>query len=469
MATTNPFAGAFGQEDPELQRMLQAMMQQSMAQMGAPPAPVPPMRPPTPQQGMSPMRPPGAPQGTPQLNPEAVAELQALSNRETRGLSDVMDVQTGDPGTALAKALTAHMLRKKQKERNVKEEAPLRKALTRKQREIDKDRELRLGREETEEARKIAQEAREVSEEGRRVQEETRAGQLHPGEMSQQLESEERLFQSTHPDLKPGSTEYGTQFDEWLKEYEQYSGYSSSGGYVGRARQMMNLWDETHPKESFESEEAWRKARQKESESVLANYRSFDYAGVETDIGTGGDVIADETPPEQRETVIEHETAMANAGEAGKLMAQDLQGSLDEVAGMREQITKVNELLKDPRFDDAVGWFDGWIGQLTQNLPWDTDGQLGAQIEFMANEVLLENAAYLEGNLSVKELETLQDSKPKRGSDEKIWRAWFARLNTAMQRANDKALVKAARTGGEGVRVPPTPGEKEEERIRINF
>ena len=124
---TNPFAGAFG-PPITIEQMMQAMGQMQgnvNPQAGMPPGMVNPMNPQAPMgapppQGAQPIQPPGPPQ----LNPEAVAELAALSNRETRGLSDVMDVKTGDPGTALAKALTAHMLRKKQMERDVSEEAP---------------------------------------------------------------------------------------------------------------------------------------------------------------------------------------------------------------------------------------------------------------------------------------------------------------------------------------------------------
>lgn len=127
MPYQNPFANAFNKEDPELQKMLAAMMQKDMAQMGTPMVP----------QGQSPYMPKlqGNTQQAqlnrvmPQLTGEQQAAITAQQDAARPGLDIVQKAGSPTAGIALAKTMAAAYLENKGGKANMKKAKVLKKSL----------------------------------------------------------------------------------------------------------------------------------------------------------------------------------------------------------------------------------------------------------------------------------------------------------------------------------------------------
>lgn len=238
MATpiVNPFAGAFGQDDPEMQNLLRQMMEQQMRQGIVPPQP--PQGPPP---GTSPYR-PELQQGMANLQPDRLtgAQEQQLidaQNAKVPGMAAIQATKSGDAGTALAKTLAAWGLRKSETKRRKKQGVKLKKALAGDTRLLDElEVEKTADRNQRRDFAKAA-EARAVTEHEER-----------------NVSRDEQEFRATRPDLAPGSEEFGSEFAKYQEaqstRYGRYSG--STGGGMTANVQEFEQWNELNPDASIE-------------------------------------------------------------------------------------------------------------------------------------------------------------------------------------------------------------------------
>ena len=139
----NPFAGAFGGSVPDAER--ERMLQLLMGNQGPPPQMSPnPMQ----QQQQAPqMNPNPSVQPERELPLAAQMELNKMRREPVPGMAGLMDVRTGDPFSALAKALTARSLGKGEGKLRREEKKVFKKAALAELAKADKEQAYEYGRE----------------------------------------------------------------------------------------------------------------------------------------------------------------------------------------------------------------------------------------------------------------------------------------------------------------------------------
>ncbi len=171
--------------------------------------------------------------------------------------------------------------------------------------------------------------------------------------------------------------------------------------------------------------DAWAEFVQSGDPGTLERYeptRQVDVGGVKYNI----DRVTGEVTPIQggREETIRNVRDIKQAAAQGSAQGSEISAAQKGLEDTDSLIAEIEATMDNPHFGAAVGPLDAITGRIGEGMGTE-EGVLGAQIERLANRLVLDIADKWKGAISEKELQFFKDSVPGRSSSPATWRRWF--------------------------------------------